>query len=59
MEKLMDRQNPRVLNLLNSQGRTALHYACLEGNDHTTEMLLKLGATVERYTFRVVDTKSA
>lgn len=48
VEKLMDRQNARILNLQNSHGRTPLHYACLEGNDITTAALLKLGATVER-----------
>lgn len=47
----MDRQNARILNLQNSHGRTALHYACSEGNDITTAELLKLGATVERYTW--------
>ena len=46
----MDRQNARILNLQNSHGRTPLHYACSEGNDITTAALLKLGATVERYT---------
>ena len=45
----MDRQNARILNLQNSIGRTALHYACAGGNDLATEALLKLGATVERY----------
>ena len=49
MVKLMDRQNARILNLQNSHGRTPLHYACLEGNDLTTDALVKLGATVERY----------
>ena len=49
IEKLMDRQNARILNLQNSQGKTALHYACSEGHDFSTEALLKLGATVERY----------
>lgn len=48
IEKLMDRQNARILNLQNSQGKTALHYACSEGHDLSTETLLKLGATVER-----------
>ena len=48
IEKLMDRQNARILNLQNSQGKTALHYACSEGHDLSTEVLLKLGATVER-----------
>ena len=49
IDKLMDRQNARILNLQNSQGKTALHYACSEGHDLPTEALLKLGATVERY----------
>ncbi|KAL9951418.1 hypothetical protein ACROYT_G044077 [Oculina patagonica] len=48
IEKLMDRQNARILNLLNSQGKTALHYACSEGHDLSAETLLKLGATIER-----------
>ena len=48
IEKLMDRQNARILNLQNSQGKTALHYACSEGHDLSTETLLKLGATIER-----------
>lgn len=48
IEKLMDRQNARILNLQNSIGRTALHYACSEGNDLSTETLLNFGATVER-----------
>ena len=50
----MDRQNARILHLQNSQGRTALHFACSEGNDLTTDVLLKLGATVEKYV--LVDT---
>ena len=45
----MDRQNARILNLQNSHGRTALHYACSEGHDLSAETLLKLGATIERY----------
>ena len=45
----MERQNARILNLQNSHGRTALHYACSEGNDLTTESLLNLGAIVEKY----------
>lgn len=49
IDKLMDRQSARILNLQNSQGKTALHYACSEGHDISTEALLKLGATVERY----------
>jgi len=48
VDKLMERQNARILNLQNSHGRTALHYACSEGNDLTTESLLNLGAIVER-----------
>lgn len=49
IEKLMDRQNARILNLQNSQGKTALHYACSERHDFSAETLLKLGATIERY----------
>lgn len=49
IEKLMERQNPRILNLQNSAGRTALHYACSQGHDLTTETLLNFGATAERY----------
>lgn len=45
----MDRQNARILNLQNSQGKTALHYACSEGQDFSVEALLKLGATIEKY----------
>jgi len=48
IDKLMDRQSARILNLQNSQGKTALHYACSEGHDISAEALLKLGATVER-----------
>lgn len=48
IEKLMERQNPRILNLQNSAGRTALHYACSQGHDLTTETLLNFGATAER-----------
>lgn len=49
IEKLMDRQNARILNLQNSQGKTALHFACMEGHDLSAEVLLRLGATIEKY----------
>lgn len=45
----MDRQNARILNLQNSQGKTALHFACMEGHDLSAEVLLRLGATIEKY----------
>ncbi|XP_022786608.1 transient receptor potential cation channel subfamily A member 1-like [Stylophora pistillata] len=48
IEKLMDRQNARILNLQNSQGKTALHFACTEGHDRSAEVLLRLGATIEK-----------
>lgn len=48
IEKLMDRQNARILNLQNSQGKTALHFACMEGHDLSAEVLLRLGATIEK-----------
>ena len=45
----MDNQNVKILNLKNSQGKTALHFACAEGHDYTTEALLRLGATIDKY----------
>lgn len=45
---LMDNQNVKIINLRNSQGKTALHFACSEGHDHTVETLLRLGATIEK-----------
>lgn len=45
----MDNQNSKIINMQNSQGKTALHFACSEGHDYTAETLLKLGAVIERY----------
>lgn len=45
----MDNQNAKIINMQNSQGKTALHFACSEGHDYTAETLLKLGAVIERY----------
>ena len=45
---LMDNQNVKIVNLGNSQGKTALHYACSEGHDRAVETLLRLGAVVEK-----------
>lgn len=49
VEALMENQNVKIINLKNSQGKTALHFACTEGHDYTAEVLLKLGADIERY----------
>jgi len=48
VEALMDNQNAKIINLGNSQGKTALHFACADGHDQTTEALLRLGATIGR-----------
>lgn len=48
VEALMDNQNVKIINLRNSQGKTALHFACAEGHDSTTEALLRFGATIDR-----------
>lgn len=48
VEALMDNQNVKIINLGNSQGKTALHFACADGHDQTTEALLRLGATIGR-----------
>lgn len=48
IEALMDNQNAKIINMQNSQGKTALHFACSEGHDYTAETLLKLGAVIER-----------
>jgi len=48
VEALMENQNVKIINLKNSQGKTALHFACTEGHDYTAEALLKLGAVIER-----------
>ena len=44
----MDNQNVKIINLRNSQGRTALHFACSGGHDQTTEALIRMGATIDR-----------
>ncbi|KAL9951639.1 hypothetical protein ACROYT_G044341 [Oculina patagonica] len=36
------------INLKDSQGKTALHFACVKGHDRVVELLLNLGATVEK-----------
>ncbi|KAI9101643.1 ankyrin repeat-containing domain protein, partial [Phlyctochytrium arcticum] len=38
---------PQVVNLRDSQGNTALHYACKYGNRVVTEILLRLGAATD------------
>lgn len=48
VEALMENQHVKIINLLNSQGKTALHFACSEGHDSTAEVLLRLGAVIER-----------
>ncbi|CAH3028136.1 unnamed protein product, partial [Porites evermanni] len=45
---LMENQNAKILNMQNSQGKTALHFACAEGHDSTAEELLMLGAVIQR-----------
>ncbi|KAJ7328233.1 Transient receptor putative cation channel sub A member 1 [Desmophyllum pertusum] len=49
VELLMDNQNVKIINLRNSQGKTALHFACAEGHDYTAEALLRMGAMMDRY----------
>ena len=44
----MENQNAKILNVQNSQGKTALHFACAEGHDSTAEELLMLGAVIQR-----------
>lgn len=44
----MENQNAKILNMQNSQGKTALHFACAEGHDSTAEELLMLGAVIQR-----------
>ena len=44
----MENQHVKIINLWNSQGKTALHFACAEGHDSTAEILLRLGAVIER-----------
>ena len=48
VEALLSGRNIRSINLKNSQGKTALHFACVEGHDRVVERLLNLGATVEK-----------
>ena len=45
---LLSGRNIRSINLKDNQGKTALHFACVEGHDPVVELLLKLGATVEK-----------
>ena len=49
LEKLLEKQNTKIINMQNNKGRTALHYACAEGHDQAAEFLLKLGAIVEKW----------
>lgn len=48
VDALLSGRNVRSINLKNNQGKTALHFACAEGHDQVVELLLKLGATVQR-----------
>ncbi|KAL9951394.1 hypothetical protein ACROYT_G044048 [Oculina patagonica] len=48
VEALLSGRNIRSLNQKNSNGLTALHFACIEGHDRVVELLLSLGATVEK-----------
>ncbi|KAJ7388133.1 Target of rapamycin complex 2 subunit avo2, partial [Desmophyllum pertusum] len=48
VEVLLSGRNIRSINLKDSQGKTALHFACAEGHDTVVELLLTLGATVEK-----------
>ncbi|KAJ7373027.1 Transient receptor putative cation channel sub A member 1 [Desmophyllum pertusum] len=48
VEVLLSGRNIRSINLKDNQGKTALHFACVEGHDPVVERLLKLGATVEK-----------
>ncbi|XP_068728378.1 transient receptor potential cation channel subfamily A member 1-like [Montipora capricornis] len=45
VDALLSGRNIRSINVKNSQGKTALHFACAEGHDRVVEQLLKLGAT--------------
>ena len=45
---LLTDRNIRSINLKDCQGKTALHFACVEGHDRVVEILLNLGATVEK-----------
>lgn len=48
VDALLSGRNVRSINVKNNQGKTALHFACAEGHDQVVELLLKLGATVQR-----------
>ncbi|XP_078354244.1 transient receptor potential cation channel subfamily A member 1-like [Oculina patagonica] len=48
VEALLSGRNISSINLKDSQGKTALHFACVEGHDRVVEILLNLGATVEK-----------
>ena len=48
VDALLSGRNVRTINVKNNQGKTALHFACVEGHDQVVELLLKLGATVQR-----------
>ena len=48
VDALLSGRNVRSINRKNNQGKTALHFACAEGHDQVVELLLKLGATVQR-----------
>ena len=48
-EVLLEKRNVRIINLQNNQGKTPLHYACHEGHEHITKLLLMEGATLERW----------
>ena len=47
-EVLLEKRNVRIINLQNNQGKTPLHYACHEGHEGITKLLLMEGATLER-----------
>ena len=48
VDALLSGRNVRSINVKNNQGKTALHFACVEGHDQVVELLLKLCATVQR-----------
>lgn len=48
VDALLSGRNVRSINVKNSEGKTALHFACAEGHNRVAEHLLKLGAAVER-----------
>ncbi|XP_067028260.1 transient receptor potential cation channel subfamily A member 1-like [Acropora muricata] len=47
VDALLSGRNVRSINVKNSEGKTALHFACAEGHNRVAEHLLKLGAAVE------------